>query len=337
LAACTAIGGAMARYLLAICIVAGSCGCLQTQLRNSTVSLSTTTNDLIYGQVLDNLALAIDNPTALPYFNMPASGTVQIQQSLTATYTPQWAVATTANAFHVGQWLFNQQQLAIAPQQLDQEAWQTTPVADPDRLFLMHCAYRAVLADPSSECHQALQEYYSAREAWVELGIRQNAYAMQQANILDRMWQRVQQIDSTHQPSSDPNVELQYLRNMYSFFAPPSAPASTAPVRGATSGGGSSGGGGGLSGGGGGGAAKPPLPIHIPYYSFLQQGWFGVGGKRDVPGDACYVGHHCKTYVWVTEENFDALAKFTLVILDFYNIGNSAASIPSPPPQTLSR
>ena len=262
----------MAKYVLLLCVFWGSCGCLQTQLRNSTVSLSTTTNDLIYTQILDNLALSIDNPTALPYFNLPASGTVQIQQSLTATYTPQLAVTTAANGFRFGQWLFNQQQLAIAPQQLDQEAWQTTPVADPDRLFLMHCAYRTVLGDQSPECRRVLDEYYTARDAWVELAIRQNSYATQQANILDRMWQRVQQIDSTHQVSSDPNVELQYLRNLYNFMSTPSTPGSGQPARGPSQSGG--GGGGGVSGGGGGGAAKPPLPIHVPYASFLLGGWF---------------------------------------------------------------
>jgi len=30
---------------------------------------------------------------------------------------------------------------------------------------------------------------------------------------------------------------------------------------------------------------------------FPPCGWYGVGGKKDVPKGACYVGCYCKTYV----------------------------------------
>ena len=41
-----------------------------------------------------------------------------------------------------------------------------------------------------------------------------------------------------------------------------------------------------------------------------------MGGKRDVPKDACYVGHHCGTYVWVTPPGRNDLAVFTMAALD---------------------
>jgi hypothetical protein len=70
----------------------------------------------------------------------------------------------------------------------------------------------------------------------------------------------------------------------------------------------------------------------------LRPGWYCVGCKNNVPKDACFVGHHCNTYVWVTRYQMDGLNKFTLAILDFYNIGNTGGSnIPTPPPATLGR
>jgi len=50
--------------------------------------------------------------------------------------------------------------------------------------------------------------------------------------------------------------------------------------------------------------------------SALPRDWFMVGTKRDVSPDACYVGHSCETYVWVTPENLDGLARFTITVID---------------------
>lgn len=48
----------------------------------------------------------------------------------------------------------------------------------------------------------------------------------------------------------------------------------------------------------------------------LPTGWYGVGGKKDVPKNVCYVGKHCDTYVWVTPEGTEGLAIFTIAALD---------------------
>lgn len=57
---------------------------------------------------------------------------------------------------------------------------------------------------------------------------------------------------------------------------------------------------------------------HLLYISALRPGWYGVGRRRDVPRNACYVGRHCDTYVWVTAENIDQLTRLTLAILDIH-------------------
>jgi hypothetical protein len=52
----------------------------------------------------------------------------------------------------------------------------------------------------------------------------------------------------------------------------------------------------------------------VDYYP--PRGWYGVGTKKDVPKCACYVGHHCNTYVWVTAEGMNDLALFAMGALD---------------------
>jgi hypothetical protein len=49
---------------------------------------------------------------------------------------------------------------------------------------------------------------------------------------------------------------------------------------------------------------------------YPPRGWYGVGCKKDVPKNACYVGCHCDTYVWVTAEGRNDLALFTMGALD---------------------
>lgn len=49
---------------------------------------------------------------------------------------------------------------------------------------------------------------------------------------------------------------------------------------------------------------------------FPPRGWYRVGCKHDVPKDACYVGHHGCTYVWVTPGGRNDLAVFTMAALD---------------------
>jgi hypothetical protein len=51
-------------------------------------------------------------------------------------------------------------------------------------------------------------------------------------------------------------------------------------------------------------------------YQQIGPGCFGVGRKCNVPKDACYVGHHCDTYVWVTAAGREALTNLTLAIIE---------------------
>lgn len=48
----------------------------------------------------------------------------------------------------------------------------------------------------------------------------------------------------------------------------------------------------------------------------LPTGWFHVGCKKDVPKEACYVGRHCDTYVWVLPDGMEGLTRMTMTIID---------------------
>jgi hypothetical protein len=65
-----------------------------------------------------------------------------------------------------------------------------------------------------------------------------------------------------------------------------------------------------------------PLEVLIP------RGWYWVGKKHDVPKDACYVGHHCQTYVWVMHDNVGGLSRFTLTVLQLADAGQAKEKKP---------
>src|SRR4051794_37151983 len=63
------------------------------------------------------------------------------------------------------------------------------------------------------------------------------------------------------------------------------------------------------------------------YLEWVQRGWYGVGGVRDVPKGACYVAHSGHTYVWVMPGGLEGLSRLTLVVL------NVATLDPTAPPE----
>ena len=64
----------------------------------------------------------------------------------------------------------------------------------------------------------------------------------------------------------------------------------------------------------------------------IHPGWYGVGRRRDVPRDACYVGHHGDVYVWVCPAGREDLAEFTIHILSFASLikDNQVLTVPGP-------
>lgn len=64
--------------------------------------------------------------------------------------------------------------------------------------------------------------------------------------------------------------------------------------------------------------------------SRIRGGWFHVGGKRDVPGDACYVGRYRDCWVWVSSEGLEALTEFTLAVMKLSTLVKETQTLINP-------
>jgi hypothetical protein len=69
-----------------------------------------------------------------------------------------------------------------------------------------------------------------------------------------------------------------------------------------------------FSGGGPSGADRS-VTIALLLSDVPPPGWFHVGGRKDVPKNACYVGRSGDRYAWVTPDGVPGLARFTVTVL----------------------
>jgi hypothetical protein len=69
-------------------------------------------------------------------------------------------------------------------------------------------------------------------------------------------------------------------------------------------------------------AEQPLSRFQMDYTELLHGGWFGIGGRWDVPKGACYVRNHDGRYVWVIPGREHDLSDFALVILDITTYQN---------------
>ena len=139
--------------LLSLCL----CGCQAEWVQKRSNMLSGTVPDLYYGQVLDNLALAVAKPDALPYFGLPAQGSTANTRALTATYTPTWDFTTVGST--VARWILDHQSAAFGGSNSDAQTLQVTPITDPDKLVLLWEVFH-LAAGYDRNCKRALCTYY---------------------------------------------------------------------------------------------------------------------------------------------------------------------------------
>jgi hypothetical protein len=62
----------------------------------------------------------------------------------------------------------------------------------------------------------------------------------------------------------------------------------------------------------------------------IHSGWFHVGGKRDIPNDACYVGRSGDLYAWVCPDGRDELTEFTLTAMKFSSLIKETQTLVQP-------
>ncbi len=127
------------RAILLCVALAWFSGCQHTHLRYNTVRQAGTLSEIFEQQVLDNLAMFVHDPHALPFFAFPEEGSASIEDAGTIGFDPLidfWQVMT-AEASRTGL-----------------EQWGLTPVCEPDKLALMQAAYQqAVYGQKLDPCN----------------------------------------------------------------------------------------------------------------------------------------------------------------------------------------
>jgi hypothetical protein len=140
-----------------------SFGCTHAQLRRSTVAQSMTLSDIYTQQVLNNLAMFVQNPNALPFFAFPNQGTTSIQDTGSIA-----GPGYTAPNFGSGTFDLNASRQAT-------ENWVLVPVSDPAKLALMRCAYQQAIASTMGtpmnngsgcpDCAALRSDFYGPKES----------------------------------------------------------------------------------------------------------------------------------------------------------------------------
>jgi len=211
-------------------------GCAHTQLRRHTSNQIRTVTDLQHQQVLDNLAMFVANPEAMPFFSVPGSGGTSINTTGQATNSITWNLLG-----------FASDTLFVGGSRSNGGSWTLAPINDPAKLQRMQCAYQLavgfITSDSVNECVQCCQ-------------------------LLDRWY-------------PDKN-------------------------------------------------ARCAMPCHVP-----PPGWYSAGCEKDVPADACLVGHHGDVWVWVDPSGAAELTRLTLTILDFATAAAGYSGPPSPTQQVV--
>jgi hypothetical protein len=156
----------MRAWLLVLALLPALEGCAtHAYLRDNTTRATETLTDLNYQQILDNVAMFVSNPAALPSVAVVTSGTVTVTDqkaySTSATYSPTLLFSQQGGgALPILTLLFNpsvQRQLT--------ENWTVTPVTDIDSLRRIRCAFQLLVlgggqTSDCQDCRRLLEEFY---------------------------------------------------------------------------------------------------------------------------------------------------------------------------------
>jgi hypothetical protein len=151
-----------------LALVTACAGCQQLSLRNHTERQATTLSDLQYRQVLDNLALFVDNANALPFFSAAGTGLTNINLAANGSGTFNWDLFTNGGlptVFH-----FDKSAATVGGSATSIEQWNTASVLNPDELLLMRCIYQKVVGfvGCDCDCEKKLLAYFKGQPCYLE-------------------------------------------------------------------------------------------------------------------------------------------------------------------------
>jgi hypothetical protein len=280
-------------------------GCMTTQLRNRMNEQASTIPDVYYQEILNNLAEIAADPSKMPYFSDPQTSRIVIVRSANVSYGINWDLITSAPAGVLtlfDRYLLDSQSATLTGGQTDSGEWATVTANDPDKLFSMRAAYRRALGIATSEDEEIFTEFYYRHFEITEESLTR--LHEKRPEVYEKIGQKLAKlkgveflnVESFEKRLGDADILGQddlgrYRRPVLKFARMEHEPTEF---------------------------VSDTDTHHLLYISALKPGWFGVGSRRDVPKNACYVGRYCNTYVWVTPSNLESLTRLTLAILDIH-------------------
>lgn len=119
-----------------------SLGCTDHFLRKHTARTASTLTDIMFQQVMDNVAMFCCEPDTLPHFAIIGDGTTQLQDTAQATATPKWNPTGFVDAT-----------LGINGGHVLLENWKLQPVMSAGRLKRMRAAFQYVVNPRAYDVH----------------------------------------------------------------------------------------------------------------------------------------------------------------------------------------
>lgn len=258
-------------------------GCADMQLRHSTVRQAKTLTGLQYRMVLENLAEMAANPGTMPWHVNINSGAAQVAD------TGQGLFTAGINLFNGSGGTFSSYSPAAQFARTIVEQWALVPVTEGDALRLLRIAYRRALGSSEMPSPDLLDDL--AHDLKKVIAPTEDLRTESLLFYQDKYKQDKRSFESLAR-DTDSTVGGQ------AFYEPGADEARL--------------------------ARKTPLAREVAHevdeivdeLRKIGPGWYGVGGKRDVPKDAVYVAHHDGVYVWVCPSGVEGLTQFTLSILE---------------------
>ena len=266
-------------------LLAVGAGCTDTQLRHSTVRQSRTLTDIQQRMVIENLADMAANPGAMPWHASVSGGAAQVAD------TGQGLFSAGINLFNGSGGTFTSYSPSAQFARTVVQQWSLAPITDGDTLRLLRIAYRRALGSPEMPGPELLDDL--AHDLKRVIGATEDLRAETFLFYQDRFSRDRRGFDALA-AETDSTVGGQR-------FYEPDAGRDEARL-----------------------SRKTPLAREVAHgvddiveeLREIGPGWYGVGGRRDVPKDACHVAHHGDVYVWVCPAGLGDLTQFTLAILE---------------------
>jgi hypothetical protein len=156
---------------VALCLAVFQVGCTHRQLAHNTVTQANTHTDIIYRQVLNNLAASECNPEVLPHFSVVGTGGTLVIDSANTSLGLDW------DAFG-----FTGASLGLGADRSFEDGWTLAPVTNPDKLRAIRSFYQLTTRGNTTDAqgYALLQAYLGpaperqAQHGWYGTGRKKN-------------------------------------------------------------------------------------------------------------------------------------------------------------------